>query len=87
MLQDRYGFTLIEILIVILIISITTAIVAPVAYKLVGSFDKKINQQKLINQEKTVKYLAFITDEPCKMEKGVIICGKDKFKSLKDALK
>ena len=81
------GFTLIELLIVILIISVTASIVAPVAYRGVDKFKHLIEEREEINVNDEADYLSFIRDEPCKVENGIIVCGKSTFTSLKDVFK
>ncbi len=66
-------------LIVILIIAITSAVVAPVAYKSVEKFNKLISKAKERSIEKRVNFLSFISDSQCKIEKDVIICGDMKY--------
>ena len=87
--ERRYpkGFTLIELLIVILIISITASIVAPVAYRGVDKFKQLIAKKEKISIKDEADYLSFIKDESCKVENGVIICGKNTYTSLKDVFK
>lgn len=85
--REEKGFTLIEVLIVMLIISLTVGIVAPVAYKSVSKFRHIITQKDNIDLEREADYLSFIKDEPCKVEQGKIVCGKRTYASLKDVFK
>jgi len=77
--MSHKGFTLIEMLIVILIIAITSAIVAPVAYKSVEKFDNLISKAKERNIQKKIKFLSFISDSQCKLDKNEIVCGNIRY--------
>ena len=73
--MSHKGFTLIEMLIVILIIAITSSVVAPVAYKSVEKFDKLISIAKKRYLEKEVNFLSFISDSRCRLIGNKIVCG------------
>ncbi len=87
MLYHKLGFTLIEILIVILIISIVSGVVVPVAYRLTDKFNARIEKYEDNNMKRMAKFLSFITEEKCKLEKGKVICGKHYFRNIEDVLK
>ncbi len=87
MLYHKFGFTLIEILIVILIISIVSGVVVPVAYRLTDKFNARIEKYEDINKKKMAEFLSFITEERCKVVKGRVLCGKKRFRRIGDALK
>ena len=57
------GFTLVEILIVMLIMVLAIAVVYPVSYKMVDRFDLYLEKFSGRNLEKKERFLAFIQDE------------------------
>ncbi len=75
----KQGFTLIEILVIILIVAIVSALVAPVAYNSVKKFDNLIKISKKADISKYVGYLSFITDSKCKYDNNTITCGHIKY--------
>ncbi len=77
--MSHRGFTLIEMLIVILIIAITSAIVAPVAYKSVEKFDKLLSMARQKSVVKKERFYSFLSDSECKLSKDYIICGNIKY--------
>ncbi len=79
MFRRDSGFTLIEILVVMLLIAMASALVAPVAYKSVGKFDNLINQAKKADSLKYAQYMSFIKDSKCKNDNNTIICGIEKY--------
>lgn len=77
--NNSSGFTLIELLVVIIIIAVMSGIIAPVAYKSVGRFHNLLLQKEKIDISKRVDFLSFIADQPCKIKKNIIVCGKLKY--------
>ncbi len=75
----RCGFTLIEILIVILIIAIVSGIVAPVAYKGVEGFKRLIRRAETANRVRMEKFFEFISDSRCTEDNGSFVCGKIRY--------
>lgn len=71
----KSGFTLIEILVVILLIAIASALVAPVAHKSVEKFNNLLDRSKKSDVEKYIAYLSFVSDENCKLDNKTIKCG------------
>ena len=57
------GFTLIEIMVVIVILVVTIAVVFPVSYKMVEKFDRYIAEHQAAQELKQKKYTDFITDQ------------------------
>ncbi len=57
------GFTLVEILIVMLIMTLAIAVVYPVSYKMVDRFDLYLEKFSGRNLEKKERFMAFIQDE------------------------
>ena len=57
------GFTLIEILVVMLIMVIAISVVYPVSYRMVDRFALYLEKYSVRNQEKKDRFLAFIHDE------------------------
>ena len=66
-------------LIVILIIAITSSIVAPVAYKSVEKFDKLLSEAKQKSLIRREKFFSFLSDSECRVSKGYIVCGNIKY--------
>ena len=73
--MSRKGFTLIEILIVVLIVAITSSVVAPVAYNGVKKFHKLISKYQKTQVKEKLNYLSFISDSKCVMKNGNICCN------------
>ena len=73
------GFTLIEILVVIVIITITSSIVAPDAYNGIKKFDKLFSKYKRAQMKNKLDYLSFITDSKCVLRNGNIYCNGVKY--------
>ncbi len=73
------GFTLIEILVVILIITITSSIVAPDAYNGIKKFHKLISKYEKVQMTNKLDYLSFITDSKCVLRNGNIYCNGVKY--------
>lgn len=76
----KKGFTLIEMLVVILLIAIASGIVAPVAYKSVEKFDNLIEKAKKEDVKRYIHFLEFITDSKCKVDNNsAVYCGDIKY--------
>jgi len=60
--SSEKGFTLIEIMVVIVILVITIAVVFPVSYKMVEKFDRYIARHQAAQDLKQEKYMNFIMD-------------------------
>jgi len=61
--SSEKGFTLIEIMVVIVILVITIAVVFPVSYRMVEKFDRYIARHQAAQDLKQEKYMNFITDQ------------------------
>jgi len=57
------GFTLIEIMVVIVILVVTIAVVFPVSYKMVEKFDRYIAEHQAAQDLKQEKFKKFIIDQ------------------------
>ena len=87
MLQSNRGFTLIEILVVVIIMAAVLGVVAPVAYKSVGRFNAFLGKKEIVDIKNMANYLSFIKDTTCRVKKGVVMCDNNSYSSLEDALK
>ena len=87
MWQDKEGFTLLELLIVMMIIAITAGVVTPVVYKSVDKFNQLLIEKERVDLQKEADYLSFIKDETCKVKNQVVICDQTTYVSLKDVFK
>jgi len=62
-----------------LIIAITSAIVAPVAYKSVEKFDRLLSTAKRKSIVKRERFYSFLSDSECRVSRGYIVCGNIKY--------
>jgi len=76
-MYPKNGFTLLEVLIVILIISILSAVVVPVAYKSVNKVNAVVKEYKNVSNEKYALFFSFVADSICRYDKKKVFRCKN----------
>ena len=64
------GFTLIEILVVLVIAALITAVVAPESISLIDKFSSRLDEGRKNYESSKVSFYEFIKDKDCYVEKN-----------------
>ncbi|WP_022851611.1 type II secretion system protein [Limisalsivibrio acetivorans] len=70
----RRGFTLIEILVVMAILTAAVALVAPASIRSLDRFDRYLEENRVRFNETKVFFYEFAKDSECRLEDGEVVC-------------
>lgn len=70
----KKGFSFIELLIVILLLSLLFSVVSPMAYKQLKKIETYIKETKRSILIKKAHFLSFIKEKPCTVDNGKVVC-------------
>lgn len=73
-LNNQYGFTLIEILVVVVILVLLAGVVAPASIKLVSKFDQYLQQKETAALKHKAVFYEFVTESNCEVKDEAVVC-------------